>query len=228
MGIRWHIIQNTGLIYKLLPTLSHCHGESHVCLPALTAQARPCYTLFPTAIGCKSGDCIRTAARLCRSRTPPRVLKPHFSGNGSAASSLSDLSMDDLPTLKSKVRVLRHVRKGARCLAAGKLSFLLERCVQSKSRTPWTGWLFLSYTTLRLPNAGDNKSLTSKVKENIIASSQSLFPANPLPQGVPSFYKSIQAKVFEGDLRGAARLLTSDLTCNVLYTWTQFELHAIF
>lgn len=121
------------------------------------------------------------------------------------------VTLKDLATLKNKVQVLKHVPKGARCLAAGKLSAVIERCLQTNSADDWLKLLSFAFTALKMPEQGDRKSLTAKVKANI-EDSQLDIPVGPVSYKAPSLYKSVQAKVYEGDLRGAARLLTSDCT----------------
>lgn len=51
---------------------------------------------------------------------------------GDSPPSLSHLSL-----LRSRVRVLKHIPKGARNLAAAKLSGVIEKCIQSNSIKDW-------------------------------------------------------------------------------------------
>lgn len=119
-------------------------------------------------------------------------------------------SLRDLPTLKASVRVLRHVPKGARCLAAGKLVSLIEQCLATNDTGDWCSLMTFPFSALRIPDPSGKQSLTSKVKHNIESSGVTDFQAGPTVRKPPSLYRSVEAKVYEGDLRGAARLLTSD------------------
>ncbi|KAL0860219.1 hypothetical protein ABMA27_010526 [Loxostege sticticalis] len=103
------------------------------------------------------------------------------------------LGFNDLPSLKAKVRVLRHIPKGARFMAAGKLCTIIDDCLHTNSAEDWFKLLSFSYSALRVPDTTGSKPLTSKVKCNI--DSTNLY----LPEDI-----------HDGDLRGAVRLLLSD------------------
>lgn len=117
--------------------------------------------------------------------------------------------LSNLAKLKKSVQVLKHVPKGARCQAAGKLSDIIDTCVRTNSVTDWYLLLSFAYTALRVPDKGDQCSLTSKVKRNIEVTTIDL-PDGCSVSRPYSIYKSIQSKVYEGDLRGAVRLLVSE------------------
>ncbi|KAL3613036.1 hypothetical protein CASFOL_043125 [Castilleja foliolosa] len=145
-------------------------------------------------------------------KNAPRLIPadPALSPLGSvtqAASPQSDLN--HLANLRKNVRVLRHIPKGARNLAASKLTGLIEKALDTNSTEDWYSILSFSFTALRCPEKSSPGSLTSKVKSNI-DKSLDLFPADNLSHGSRSLKTTIEAKVFEGDLRGAVRLLTSN------------------
>lgn len=134
-------------------------------------------------------------------------------GSNSAAAVGTDLNTDvvglhSLPALKKNVRVLKHIPKGARNLAAGKLCTLIDACVRNNGVDDWFALLSFSFTALRVPGGGAGKSLTSKVKENI--DSLNIYFPDELNQRPRSVYRAIEAKVHDGDLRGAVRILLSD------------------
>lgn len=118
-------------------------------------------------------------------------------------------SFKDLPFLKANVRVLNHIPKGARCLAAGKLCDIIENCLRTNDVDDWFALLSFSFSSLRVPESKTNKSLTTKVKENV-DNSCLYFPEECLNRKSSSNYRIIESKVHEGDLRGAVRMLLSD------------------
>ncbi|KAJ2937326.1 hypothetical protein O0L34_g17637 [Tuta absoluta] len=118
-------------------------------------------------------------------------------------------SLADLPSLKRCTRVLKHVPKGARYLAAGKLSHIVEKCIQSNTTDDWFALLSFSFTALKVPDHDKQRSLTAKVKENIEAGQLEVGEVSG-SRGTPSIHRAVEKKVFEGDLRGAARLLVSE------------------
>lgn len=131
-------------------------------------------------------------------------------GSGVVTRTSQTVSLSDLPTLKSSVRVLRHIPKGARSLAAGKLCTVIEDCLRTNGVEEWFNLLSFSYSALRVPNEVERKSLTAKVKHNI-DNSDLYFPVDQQSSTKPaSMYRAIEAKVHDGDLRGAVRLLLSD------------------
>ncbi|XP_047992700.1 uncharacterized protein LOC125231302 [Leguminivora glycinivorella] len=118
-------------------------------------------------------------------------------------------SLEVLPSLKSSVRVLRHIPKGARSLAAGKLCDVINEALRTNETEDWLALLSFSFSALRVPESRSNKSLTSLVKENI-ENSELFLPDGCVGHKSSSKYRAIEAKVYDGDLRGAVRLLMSE------------------
>ncbi|CAG9136919.1 unnamed protein product [Plutella xylostella] len=119
-------------------------------------------------------------------------------------------NFDLLASMRRNIRVLKHIPKGARCMAAGKLSHLIDLCVESNGRQEWYDLLTFPYSALRVPSSVDQRSLTAKVKDNVNGSAEPIVDDSFLTHRQGSIYRAIEAKVYDGDLRGAVRLLTSD------------------
>ncbi|XP_063379582.1 uncharacterized protein LOC134666373 [Cydia fagiglandana] len=161
---------------------------------------------------------------VARQYVVPRGLNVHISRvhrdvNGGQAPSTgeelgpgvgNDVEITKLAELKKNVRVLRHVPRGARNLAAGKLCGIIQDCLSNNELKDWFALLTFSFTALRVPEGANHGSLTSKVKENV-GSCCLYFPAE-VGLKTSSVYRTIEAKVHDGDLRGAVRLLFSDST----------------
>ncbi|XP_061706402.1 uncharacterized protein LOC133525602 [Cydia pomonella] len=143
--------------------------------------------------------------------TPTLTVQPQqrqqaLSGNNSS------LNLDDLATLKQSVRVLRHIPKGARNLAAGKLCEAIDQCIKNNGTLEWFTLLSFAYSALKAPESTSAGNLTTKVKRNICSEGiDSLFvQAETAALRPPSILRTIESKVYEGDLRGAVRILMSD------------------
>jgi hypothetical protein len=123
------------------------------------------------------------------------------------------LSLDSLANLKRSVRVLRHIPKGARNLAAGKMCDLIDKCIDTNGTAEWFEFLTFAYSALRAPDATGSGNLTTKVKRNIDSAFVEC-PFSDIGGGgssrSPSVLKTVESKVYEGDLRGAVRVLMSD------------------
>ncbi|KAI5640346.1 hypothetical protein NE865_07271 [Phthorimaea operculella] len=78
-------------------------------------------------------------------------------------------TLESLGTLRQTVRVLRHIPKGARNLAAGKLCALIDRCIEGNGTDEWSALLTFAYTALRVPEVSGPGNITTKVKQNIEA-----------------------------------------------------------
>ncbi|KAJ8730152.1 hypothetical protein PYW07_017190 [Mythimna separata] len=119
--------------------------------------------------------------------------------------------LDRLAACKAGIPVLRHIPKGARNQAAGKLCDIIDSCVSTNGVDEWSALLSFAYSALRVPAKELPGNMTAKVRTNIMVNDcfdSKLGVSRRL--GSRSFKKSIETKVFEGDLRGAVRLLMSD------------------
>ncbi|CAG9135278.1 unnamed protein product [Plutella xylostella] len=148
-------------------------------------------------------------------RQPPSSA-PALQGDSQNAAQVDPIapSLSQVPLFRRNVRVLKHVPKGARCLAANKLSQIMEKCVQTNNSEDWYELLTFSFTSLRVPSSDDRKqSLTSKVKKNINDGNSINLSASDFATGSHSqrsLYKAVEQKVNDGDLSGAVRILLSD------------------
>jgi hypothetical protein len=105
---------------------------------------------------------------------------------------------------------------------ADALNQLLNQVIRDKSRLAWGKLLSFSYWGLKRPNkddeTGKNVSLTSKVKFQVLAFMENENLPAPLTNHNTGRIKSkeselkkrVSAKLMDGDVKGAVRLLTSD------------------
>ena len=163
-------------------------------------------------------------------RIHPSVSQPDPFSPSSLA--VSDIFPDLLAQLKVSLPTLRHCPKGARIQLAQYLSSAFEDCLSLNSTIPWYRLLCLPYIVLQAPlksnkcNASFN--VTKFVKNNILIWNaigknevpilllqEKLSIRNPKPHVVTkqnNLHLKIEAKVAEGDITGAIRLLCSDDT----------------
>jgi hypothetical protein len=122
-----------------------------------------------------------------------------------------------LSHLRSTRKVMRRISKGARLAAAEEYEKLVNQCVRENSINTWHKLLLFSYSSLCLPQSTEtrNISLATLVKRNL--SNQSIFDVATPVQGMTKKSKTqnmlskiIEAKVAEGDVRGAVRVLCSE------------------
>lgn len=132
-------------------------------------------------------------------------------GNPAQPSSPSPSSptLSDLPTLKKNIPVLKHVPRAARYLAAGKLHNVIDKCLQTNSVDDWFSLMSFAFSALKVPVRNSHPTVTAAVKDNIITFILDPLESNKYVRNF-SFCKAVQSKVFNGDLRGAARLLVSE------------------
>lgn len=72
--------------------------------------------------------------------------------------------LEELSGLKKRVPVLRHIPKGARSMAAAKLSEAIDRCLETNSSEDWAALLCFAYSALKVPDKTGPGNLTNKVK----------------------------------------------------------------
>ena len=139
-----------------------------------------------------------------------------------------------LAGLRQNRRVIRRIPKGARIVAADAMTVLVEAAVKHNTVVTWVRLLLFPYLALHAPERAtglaDNTSLTSKIKRQIDSYMSPASPndlissidASTLKQ--PSICKrgqrkksennerlqrGVAAKLEDGDVRGAIRLLAS-------------------
>lgn len=124
-----------------------------------------------------------------------------------------------LANLRSTVPTLRRVPKGARSTVARALSSTLQTVIATNTCEAWDNLFLFPYAVLSKPGSMDRaKNLTSWVKEHASSWLNSPFrpetrPLQPLPkkqQEAQSVAKKVEAKLADGDVRGAIRLVTSE------------------
>lgn len=147
--------------------------------------------------------------------------KAHSNENfiGNLSSSVTQTNILDAPAFSSRlascktnIQVLRRIPKGARSFSADKLSHLLDLCISTNTVENWQNLFLFAYIALRIPDQTSNKqgrSLVSKIKDNV---STFTLQSPQHHDRSPTFSKSrlVQAKVADGDVRGAIRVLSSE------------------
>ena len=117
-----------------------------------------------------------------------------------------------LASCKINIKILRRIPKGARCCAADKLNQVIDRCLTQNTEKCWQDLMLFAYIAFRVPdksNKGPEKSLVSKIKQNLRD-----FELTPFSHRIHkklSRSRLVEAKVSDGDIRGAVRILSSDL-----------------
>lgn len=148
-----------------------------------------------------------------------RGLKIHYSK--AHKEFLSDLSngpdkcIVDIDELSKKlnlyrksIRVLKRIPKGARIIAAKKLESVITKCTNLNNLESWCDLLLFSYIALQIPKRSSKKNkLTSIVKNNINTFDESSIKI--YKQKTAPLSKRIEAKIADGDIKGAVRILSS-------------------
>lgn len=117
---------------------------------------------------------------------------------------------DKLCQLRMKVRILKRIPKSARIAVANKLSEIIEECVKTNNISAWQKLMTFSYYALRVMNKS-SKSLSSLVKKNLINSENPLNDEN-VKKPTSNLKSLIEAKIADGDVQGAIRILSSEET----------------
>lgn len=117
-----------------------------------------------------------------------------------------------LARCKRNIRVLKRVPRGARILAARKLTQCIEECLaETQLDLKWKKLLTFSYATLRVPDKIKNKSLASMVKSNL-ERAELIFPKPKNKKNPISISKRVEYKIAEGNVKGAVKILSSSET----------------
>lgn len=144
--------------------------------------------------------------------SPPLII-PNFTNATLCDANVSEDDLMKLFDLKSRVGVLKRIPKGARALAAKSFAQLIRNCIAFNDLASWLNLEQFAYKALHIPrqdkkDKGVNKSLVSRVKDNI--SSSQVPHSNELKAA--DFYKRIENKISDFDIKGAVRLISSDDT----------------
>lgn len=112
--------------------------------------------------------------------------------------------------LKAKVGVLKRIPKGARALAAKAYIQLIRNCISKNNLSSWLKLFTFAFKAFHIPASkkkGIRQSLVSIVKENI---SSSQVPQDQREKvRTADFYKRVESKVADFDVKGAVKLVGS-------------------
>lgn len=148
----------------------------------------------------------------CHKGSPPLII-PNFTNVTLSDSNVSEDDLQKLFDLKSKIGVLKRIPKGARPMAAKSFAQLTRNCIAFNDLASWLNLEQFAYKAFHIPSQNkkditEHKSLVSQVKENISASQ---LPHSNLLK-TADFYKRIENKITDFDIKGAVRLISSDDT----------------
>ncbi|PSN49584.1 hypothetical protein C0J52_09731, partial [Blattella germanica] len=124
-------------------------------------------------------------------------------------------NLSDSPLqLKKTVRVLHRIPKGARSSAADRLQSLINICISTNDDHDWSNLMLFAYSALRVPDKNINKSLVSKIKDNISNFRLPDTPENTNHKKTSphlAYIHSIERQIAAGNVRKAVRVLSSDV-----------------
>lgn len=129
-----------------------------------------------------------------------------------------------LAFLRKSIPTLRRCPKGARQDVANCLTNVVNQCVRMNDEHSWNRLLLFPYATLKIPNKNENvTNLTSYVRGNVKLWHENGIRTIPtLPPNQTSndetntnlnrktIFKKVEAKLSDGDVSGALRLISSD------------------
>ena len=121
-----------------------------------------------------------------------------------------DKVLENLSTLKSRIRLLKRIPKSARPLAAKKFNELARKCISRNDLESWNDLLTFSYKCFQVPiktKKSKQRSLASIVKENINQFEITDIHTEKLVTA--DLKKRVEAKISDFDVKGAIRLLCS-------------------
>lgn len=122
---------------------------------------------------------------------------------------------EKLGSLKRNVPIIKRIPRGARRAVASSLTECVAKVVKENSVQAWERLLTFSYSVLHA-NKSKKDSLTKQIKDNTFSISVSPvnLPNNVINSNVKSYtfskINSIESKISEGNVSGAARLLFSN------------------
>lgn len=113
----------------------------------------------------------------------------------------SKLFEDKISRLEQNVRVIKRIPKGARIIAAYKLTEIMKKTANKNDSASWEELLLFPFKAFKVPE-NNKKSLTKLVKNNI--KNDELFSTFKMKSNKPgSLSKRVESKVAGGDIRGA-------------------------
>ena len=204
---------------RLWISCSACASQFHCsCINLTRAQA----DALPgwRCSDCRQGDNVGS--------DPSSVRGPHIDTDGpDAAKFFEDPNIMSL----GSVRVLKRIPKGARNVAASLLSEIFHDCAHKNDLTAWRRQVSFASQCFRIPDStNSNRTLTASVKDQIAIFRESLDYGLPsslnredtvavggnngalisLDEEDEKLGRRVSAKLADGDVRGAVRLLSSD------------------
>lgn len=125
-------------------------------------------------------------------------------------------SVQDLSTklcfLKKNVIILKRIPRAARRTAALKLSSILESCCTHNDLKHWAILLTFVYSNFCLPVKKTKHSLATSIKKNLNSAIKDSLPYKKRNFKQSLLSTRIEAKVADGDIRGAVKILSSQDT----------------
>lgn len=181
------------------------------CVSQIKSQTTPCddADLIVCPLCCDKFFKGTRGLRIHWSRAHPH--QP-FGDNQSTQAISDDPFYSHLASYKNNIKVMRRIPKGARSYAADKLSQIIDRCVSQNTVDCWKDLFIFSYIALQVPLDSKKKykkSLVSTIKDNLRDFRITSFPIREKHNSPMS--RLIEAKVSDGDIRGAVRILSSDM-----------------
>lgn len=135
----------------------------------------------------------------------------------------------EIQHLRCNVPILKRIPRAARDQAARKLTEVITECSNKNTQASWEELFKFAYKVLHVTN-NDNTPLPAKIKRNIREYEKRDPLAHPVhlrsSTNESSMIKRVEGKVFDGDVKGAVRLLTSEDTLAVEDTDTLAALHS--
>lgn len=134
--------------------------------------------------------------------------------------SQSDKSFwEKISELKKNVPVLKRIPRGARIAALQSLSNLIKNVIVQNSVSAWERLLLFPYRILHIrPNRNIKTTITQTIKDNCsnntyISSndlnSDSFILSTKKSHSETTFFRKVETRLGDGDIRGAAKLLFS-------------------
>jgi hypothetical protein len=118
-----------------------------------------------------------------------------------------------LSSFKFSLPIIKRIPRGARISVAQKLTEDLKTVLRVNSPQAWQHLLTFPYRILHVPKSSSSRaSLTSRIKQNCNNPHNVLDSDDAIFSKKHSIYRTIENKVGEGDIGGAARLLFSNDT----------------
>lgn len=121
-----------------------------------------------------------------------------------------------LSKYKNETQIVKRIPKKTRTTVAQKLILTINNCVEKNTVSAWQDLFFFSFRFLStVDKKKDKRSLTSKIESNVNNDNKEIVTMKPPNRKGTFNSKYIESKVYEGNIRGAVRiLLSNDVPCN--------------